>query len=339
MPIGSRSYYDSVGSADKKQNGSKPGIFGKGNQPAAKPPVTAQGRMAASTPTTKNTGPAKKRRGGGMQNARPFVPPLPPQAFAPAPATAAPVDGLVAQIVDLAGRVGSVLAQAESAVKRAEQLLASASDAASRSEAAALRSELAASRVQLSTLTSTPQSIAESNVLDATISNQSSQPVVEPSSALQDMLRSGMLQLDKIGERDPDTHANAAFEANAGIDDEAEDDTQDLTASEPPYGVQSDGPRAELTGAKGGMSAGTFQGRERVVGRASRHLERTERGNREAVASGLVTFHHESEIPRVSPFILGLTPEASNQRDDDDTKSSSDVDLFQDPHRKIGFAV
>lgn len=326
MPIGSRSYYDSVGSGDKKQNGSKPGLFRKGDQPASTSPAASTAKAPAPSAAA---GPAKKRRSAGAQRPRPYVPPLPAAAAAP-PAQAVPMDGVVAQIVDLASRVGSVLAQAEDAVKRAEQLLASAASAASRSEAAALRAELAASRTQLSTLTA-------ADGLDAT-AHSGQAPSPEPSSALQDMLRSGMLQLDKIGTTDSHGSENGSSSGDAITEDTAASEH----AEAPSFGVPSDGPQAEFgaagaAGAKGGMSAGAVQ-RDRVVGRASRHLERTERSTRESVAHGLVTFHHESEIPRVSPFILGLSADAGQQTGAAD-QGKDDPGSIQDPPRKIGLAV
>jgi hypothetical protein len=78
----------------------------------------------------------------------------------------------------------------------------------------------------------------------------------------------------------------------------------------------TDGPLSDLheVGAKGGMTSAAYK-RERITGRAQ---------GRDALATGLVTIAHDSEIPRVSPFIFDAFPANSEDLSQDD--ESPDMD-------------
>lgn len=115
MPIGSRSYYDSVNAAKKKD---------------------AEAKAASA----QNQSPALKAA----------VEKVPDSAAA----AHSPMDSVVSQVLELAGRTMTILSRAEEMAKRAEQILIAVEEAAERAQAGALRAELAASRSELNTLTS-----------------------------------------------------------------------------------------------------------------------------------------------------------------------------------------
>lgn len=312
MPIGSRSYYDSVGATDKKAQPQKRGFFQKNDVQTHSAQAASSGKTGSSIAPAMR-GPAKKRRSPGAPK---------PSYYAPPPA--APIDSVVSQIVDLAGRVGGILTQAEDLVKRAELVMANAQAAVDRADAAAMRAEIAASRAQLSVLTSGPAA-ADSTSPDTTMVEPTVvEPVAipDPVTALQEKLRSGLLQLDHLSapvDRPLDAPVLniGAADSNGAFSDQSES-PRDMNAAAPPVGIVTDGPNSfsHEVGMKGGMS-GFMTTRDRRAG-----LQPQEGNGRDSVAHGLVSLSYGSEIPRVSPFILSTASGSDTPAESDEIDSN-----------------
>lgn len=120
MPIGSKSYYDTLDMAENSEP--RPLLFRRGE---------GKSRAGQSSSTPKPS----------QQSAK--------------PATADPansmhqIEAVACQILELAARTGAILERAEEMAKRAEDLFAAACESAQRAEAAALRAEAVAAQFEL----------------------------------------------------------------------------------------------------------------------------------------------------------------------------------------------
>ena len=286
MPIGSKSYYDTL---DPSINHPEPklAMFRRNDGKTAK----AEAKPQAAEPTHTTAAPHASVQTSAMH-----------------------IDAVVTQIIELATRTGAVLQRAEEMARRAEEIYCAIAEATDRAEAAAMRAELAASRAELNSITgfAPGQVDAPPDVEEPDARAQELEMVAQ----ITERLRNGMQQIEGLtaSYTEPERQqpeASSSLElvnsdapmaahadiASAAVEEVNEPVVEAVSPTPPIGGIRSDFDRQPMSAKYDGSS-----------------FARTPNAPNEsdALAHSLVSVCHDTGMPRVSPYIIQVPAAKEN---------------------------